>query len=274
MSDSMTTTSDIATRPAVQLIGDVHHPDFREAIELLRNDAELTPSASTAPELIVLAQSRPGTVGHREVERLQRNSPLAGIVALLGSWCEGETRTGRPWPGVERLYWYEFPSWWRRQMAFRAEGRCPDWARWGDSRFRIADCGFRIASRTNRGLVIVRVARRETADVLADVLQRAGYATAWERPGFSTPVIRGATAGIWEGGQLNEFEAGDLAAFCQRLARDAAPVITLFDFPRRDGVERALEIGAAAVLGKPWLNSALIETLQSVVEKEKFLRAA
>lgn len=264
----------IAMRPAVQLVGDVNHSDFREAIDLLRTNAQIVNATNESPELIVIAQSRPGTISSREIEAMRRAMPLAGMVALVGSWGEGETRTGCPWPGVERQHWYEFPSWWRRQLASRAAGRCPDWARPGDLRFRICDVGYRNMLSRNAGLVVVRAAGRETADVLSDLLMREGYATAWQPIGRSLTPIHGAIAGVWEGGQLSDREADDLSAFCRKLANDGAPVVALLDFPRRDCVDRAREIGAAAVLGKPWLNINLIATLHAIVEQPKLARAA
>jgi hypothetical protein len=124
--------------PNVWLIGDVEHADFAEAVALLRATADM---GTGLPELIVVAQSRPGAVGPGVFERLRRSAPMAGIVSLVGSWCEGEMRTGRPAVGVPRLYWYEFASWWRRQVALRTAGRCPEWAR-GDFGLRISDCGL------------------------------------------------------------------------------------------------------------------------------------
>src|SRR4051794_23788022 len=97
--------------PAVRVVGEVDHPDFREAIDLLRSESLLIRGAETPPELIVVAQSRPDAICSDRLNVLRRAAPLSGIVALLGSWCEGETRTGRPWPGVHRLYWYEFATW-------------------------------------------------------------------------------------------------------------------------------------------------------------------
>jgi len=266
--------TDNSTRPIVQLVGEINHSDFRDAVSLLQADCELVGQTVSSPELIVAAQARPGTICRHEIERLRRQAPLAGAVALLGSWCEGETRTGRPWPGVERQYWYEFPAWWRRQMALRATGRCPDWARPPDFGFRIADFGLRTELCRKSGLIILRIARRETADALADVFHRAGYATAWQPPGTSAVRVRGAVAGIWEGGQLDDSESADLAAFCRQIAGDRAPVVALLDFPRRDRVARALEIGAASVLGKPWLNTDLLATLQTLANKTDLARAA
>ena len=81
-------------------------------------------------------------------------------------------------------------------------------------------------------------------------------------------------AGIWEGGQLDDREADDLGAYCRALARDAAPVIALMDFPRRNGVERALNLGASAVHGKPWRNNDLIAAVDDLVRKATLPLAA
>lgn len=140
-----------SSRPKVLLIGQIDHTDFGEVAELLRADASLTvtPDISLAitnltqlhprPELIIIMQSRPDAIGALQVKRLQRAAPLSGIVALLGSWCEGHGRTGRQWPGTARLYWHEFGPWWQRQLVLLAAKLCPDWARVADFGFRIAD---------------------------------------------------------------------------------------------------------------------------------------
>jgi hypothetical protein len=278
----MSVTIQNAAPPRVRLIGQFDHPDFEDAVELLRADAQIITMPDVPTDLIVVAQSRPGVISDRTIQTLRRGAPLSGVVALLGTWCEGETRTGRPWPGVERLYWYEFPAWWRRQLALHAAGRCPDWA-------RVDDCGLRIAAIRNPqsvirhhsdGLIVLCTPARDTAVALADVLTEAGYATVWQPLGRTAPVLRGAVAGIWDGGQLSEHEENSLAAFCKELARDAALVLALLNFPRRDRCERARELGAAAVLGKPWLNTELVATIEEVTahrarnDKLTIIRAA
>lgn len=245
----------------VQLVGDVEHPDFRDAVALVRSSARIADAGDASPELIVVAQSRPQTVRLADVERLRWQNPLAGVVALLGTWCEGETRTGRPWPGISRLYWYEFPVWFGRQLKLRAAGRCPDWSQC-DFGLRTSDFGLPIAGRKSRGVVLLSTTSRETADAMSDVLDSAGYASVWQRAGNPAPFVRGAVAGVWDGGQLDEHEVGELTAFCRRLDRNHTPVIAILDFPRRDRIERALQCGAAAVVGKPWRVEDLLATIE------------
>ena len=262
----MIPSMNILTPPAVRLLGEVQHPDFRDAIALLQAGARLVDDAAdVSPELIVVAQSRPGVISQHAIERLRRRWPLAAVVALLGTWCEGETRTGRPWPGVPRLYWYDFPSWWRRQLQRRAAGRCPDWARPGDFPWT-GETTLKpqpVVRHCSNGVIVLGVPRRDSREAIADVLRDAGYAAVWQRVAGAEWDFHGATAGLWDGGQLDEREADDLATFCRKLARDAAPVVALLDFPRRDRVDRALELGASIVLGKPWQNDALVDAIQT-----------
>jgi hypothetical protein len=259
------------------MIGNVEHPDFRDAMKMLREEARVVIDNGLPPELIIVAQSRPDALRIGQFNALRRAAPLAGVVALVGSWCEGETRTGRPWPGVPRVFWYEFPAWWRRQMRLRLERRCPDWARPADFGLRISDCG--LASEPGRprlrtGAIALRASFRAMADALADVCTQAGYATIWQRPGRPWSVVHGAVGGIWDGAQLCDDEASDLAEFCTRLAGDNGPVIALLDYPRRDCVERAIEIGVATVLAKPWRHADLIATIEALTGSPQHAHAA
>jgi hypothetical protein len=250
--------------PTVRLVGRVDHPEFQGAIALLRRDAVVC-STEQPPELIILAQERPGAIGQQQVEELRRAAPLAGIVVIVGSWCEGELRTGRPLAGVTRLYWYEFPVWWRRQVERRGRGLCPEWSSRADFGFRNADCGLK-ERQLDYGLVVVSTPWWELFDAISDELKTAGYPTLWQKPGRPFVTARGVMAGVWEGGQLNEREADCLAAFCSRLADEGAPVVALLDFPRRECADQAISAGAAAVLGKPWMNEDLLNTIDHAIQ--------
>ena len=142
----------------------------------------------------------------------------------------------------------------------------------------MSDCGFqgdrRDRTRAHHGLVVLRTPHRDSADALADVLHHAGYATTWQRHTRAHTTTRGALAGIWNGGQLSEAEAKDLSAFCKQMSHDGAPVVTLLDFPRRDRVDLAREVGAAAVVAKPWFNADLFATLEAVTSNHNQSRAA
>jgi hypothetical protein len=134
-------------------------------------------------------------------------------------------------------------------------------------------CGIEKNSQGNLGVIVLAVPWWETANALADILRRAGYAATWQRPGRPHGIDGPFAAGIWEGGQLDAREAESLSAFGNRLAVDGAPVVALLDFPRRDRCDRAMRIGAAAVLGKPWNNDDVISTLEHMIQRRGSVQA-
>jgi hypothetical protein len=100
--------------------GVTEHIEFRELAMWLDRQATVTrlsdPQQAArhlrAPEvtpydLILCGECRPGQFPQAVVEAIVQAAPLTPLVGLLGSWCEGETRSGHPWKGVPRLYWYE-----------------------------------------------------------------------------------------------------------------------------------------------------------------------
>src|SRR4051812_4625891 len=97
----------LPNRPSVLMVGDFEHAEFRDVVELLRADANLVASASASPEVVVFFHSPQMSVRFELLQNLQQSAPLAWVVVIAGSWCEGETRTGRAGPGVHRHYWYE-----------------------------------------------------------------------------------------------------------------------------------------------------------------------
>ena len=147
-----------------------------------------------------------------------------------------------PWPGVERLYWYEFPAWWRRQLA---AARCRPLPRLGATRQRQFDCrqsavrDRESADRESSGVVVADAPtrnRRRARRCLARRRLRHGLATA----GPIDVVVRGAVAGIWDGGQLDDREADDLAAFCRATGarRGAGRRAARFSAPRSLSIAR------------------------------------
>lgn len=245
------------TPTRVLVVGNAAHGDFVDALVELRRTARVwfVPNSEHAEawleanppvDWIVLVQARPYELPRDMVVRLQSRVESPRFVSLLGSWCEGELRTGEPWPDVPRLYWYEFPSWWRLNVL-------------------ATDCVNDRERRTHVGTVVVSSDDLETADTLLDALSNAGFSGIWWPRNRAAPVFAGATAGVWVGGQLGGAEAAQLAAFCNRMRTERAGVIALLDFPRWDRVATAKRTGATEVFGKPWRIADLAHALRRLV---------
>jgi len=253
---------------SILLIGDVERAEFRPAAEAMTTAGTVAraadPEAAATrveheellPDLIVVAVSYPGQFSAGPIERLRGLAPLARIVILLGSWCEGEMRSGRPWPGVVRIYAHQWPARFGEELARRAEGR---WS-WSlpvtttdEERLLLA---AERARPSRQGLVAVYTPQAALADFLTAACRLRGYAAV--RLELACPTgVEGALAVLFDAGELGPAEEAALRRLAQRSAQppagSAPPIIALMDFPRTADCQRALAAGAAAVLSKPLL---------------------
>jgi hypothetical protein len=225
---------------------------------------------ATPPELILLAQARPGCDDQAEVERWRAAWPLARIIVVAGTWCEGELRTGRPLAGVVRLYWHEFAPWWREALRRLAAGGCPPWSTPLTGPGGAADllsCGpSRHAIHFHQPVVAIDAVDFAVFESLEHALNPASWQCRWQprrRPEmWCASGAISLVAGVFDGGQLDAHEQRDLERFCTRL--QAAPVIALVDYPLGEHRELGQRCGAAGVFGKPYSVSALIAELARV----------
>lgn len=239
-------------RPPLKVlaVGDLEHPEFARPLDRLERDGQFTTASleeinsAARFDLLLACQATPGSIPHAPLAEASRRHPLAGLVVLLGSWCEGEARTGRPLPEFRRLFWYQFPLWWQSTREAWKRGEPTDWQ---------LPPGFVPPTRQSavRGLVTIAANDHATATTLIDGCHHLGWQALWCPRGSSWPVTSPPAAGIWVGGMLDPPEEPSLREFRAWLP-PGVPLLVLLDFPRLDRVQVATRLGATAVLGKPW----------------------
>ena len=108
------------------LTGDYWHADFQALTREFHNEIKLVPPGDffelgeldSNCSLIVIAQSRRNQFDRKRIEWLFSAYPHIPLIALSGSWCEGESRSGSPVPGMIRVYWHQ----WRGRLgSFRRQ---------------------------------------------------------------------------------------------------------------------------------------------------------
>jgi hypothetical protein len=243
------------------LLGDTERSEFSEAraclerwgevavFESIDRAASALADGTVVPEVIAVAQSFPGQFSQQAIDRLRRGAPLARIVGLMGSWCEGEMRTGTPWPAVVRTYWHQWSARCDRELSQFAEGGCGSWtlpATATEEERLLVNAAQRWPPRA--GLVVISTFSPVMAEWLSSVCRARGWATLWQRAP-ATVTVKGATAALFDGSDLGRAEEEDLRRLAAAL--DPAPVIALLGFPRVDDCRRAQSAGAAVVLSKP-----------------------
>lgn len=273
-------------RPRVLIVGDYEHHEFTFACKWLKQHTELSAAESVAQALnkfptrqrnwhvVVFAQARPGQIKDREVEQLAQQCPLASLVALLGSWCEGETRSGNPWPGVFRVYWHQFPAQCQQQLVLGDSSTSWQLPRTASA---VERSSHAVAQHTpsHSGLVAVHTRNASFFQALAQACQIGGYSAAWAQSTDLQTVV-GANVVLWDGlhclgsafdgtGSFDDMGAFEgLQEFCEAMS--PVPVIALLSFPRHNDESLVRACGAQALLSCPFLLSdlwSLLETYES-----------
>jgi hypothetical protein len=251
------------------IVGDFGHGDMAPAVQWLQERARVVfadgidqaaEAALREPvELCVFAQARPGRFCREDVERLHRAAPLARLAVLLGAWCEGEQRTGKPLEGALRIYWHEWRTklepYWRSESASEAAAwSLPRTALTGERTLTAA-----VSPVTNdRALIAIRALNAASFSSLAAACQSCGYAAVWLDP--QQPMrAHAATALLWEGDVRRDAACAELSRLASALR--PATTIALVNFPRREDQRRALAAGAVEMMGKPFLLADLMRLL-------------
>ena len=256
-------------RPSILVVGDANRPEFSNLVPTLKTTADcwyftqLEPGiawlnkAPWQPELILLVQSQPGEIGDAEVRRLQTAAPLSGMCAVLGSWCEGETRSGRPWPGVRRCFQHEWPLLWRAELRRKAGGEAPLWtlpATTSDEERLLA--GSRLPGELPaQGSIAVVAGSRESTGALSDACRAGGWTVA---SGDANPAVI-----LWDTTIDKARNVQQVAAI--KAQWGGAPVIALVTFPRPGDTACIIAAGIDAVLGKPFLLDHLFAEMRRII---------
>lgn len=242
----------------VMLTGDFEHCDFAGVLEFLAScenvqvdQAALLDVPVGCCDVIALCQSRPGKFTQAEVEQLHARSPLANLLAILGSWCEGELRSGRPWHGVDRVYWYNAVG--RLQWLLDSDG--------GPAAFRTCTAAERIEASAMRWRAVaagqsaaICTLRRHEYESLADVCRALGFSAHWQQ---SWQVVGAAPTVLLVA--LDDLQASVPGELCN--AWPDTRRIALLNFPRRSEVVQLRQAGFHHVLGKPLLITDLLGCL-------------
>ena len=245
---------------------------------------EYIQNTSLPPELIVIAQSRPGQFSSSQLDALVRLAPLARFIQLLGSWCEGESRTGQPWPGAKRIFWYDWPGEVARNHSQLKVGEAGSWSSPPTSLaeenwlFPASHVGIQTHSpilheasistreQISAPLILVCTRRSSFGEALAISCRQEGFASLWLPP-HGRAEIQGVGAILWEGVQLRSHEEAELKLLTQ-LYPDV-PILACADFPRLETQRRAISAGAKAILAKPLVIADLFWHLNRWLSRAK-----
>lgn len=212
--------------------------DCASAVERLTAD-------EISPELILLAQPLSGTYQQQDIEALRHAAPLAQLVVVAGTWCEGELRTGTPLRGVMRIYWYELISWCKanqdQNVPFISTLEGP---------FAPRSKYFEIEA-YEKTMVAIHTPWLANFDAISAGLTPFGIDCHWLRPSGNTPPDTSVI--IWDGGQLDPREFSAFQSLAAQAKKQQMALVALLDFPRKEHFDQLGKLGCQTILGKPYI---------------------
>lgn len=263
--------------PLVWIIGESDDACFAPAISWLHASARFRRFASIAQARqfarephepahgIVFCALRPGQVDADSVEALHRAAPLASLVLLLGSWCEGEVRSGRTIPGVVRIYWHQ----WRHALPAalglptRDRSLPPRLPRAASEADRLEHSLCTGETVQREVLVAICTDRAAMFDTLAEAVAAGGFRAAWQPP-LHPLQVRGADVCLWDGWPVEPLET-----YTSPSPEGPAAHVLLLDFPREHDRRRALSLGAAEIVSRPFQLPELWATIDAADQSRR-----
>lgn len=261
----------------VLFIGDEKHPEFAPIAACLASQgakiesciagAVATMEGGFTPAIIVVAQPWPGHISLKQINLLREAAPLARVVSLLGTWLEGEARSGKPWPAVWRTYWHNWLPRFAVEFDRLAAGQETLWSlspTAGDDERLGARCRRDTRAALMGKTIAVISTNRETAEALGDVCRDRGWRWVWLKlpsDEFSAAI----DLAVFDSRNLQASEFSQISDFRSQL--QAAPLIVLAGFPRPAEVEQLKALGVAAVVSKPFLNHELTWQIEQLLSR-------
>ena len=202
-------------------------------------------------QLVVVAQARRGQFEDQQLEQLAAKYQHVPIVLLCGSWCEGETRSGTPVPGLARVYWHQ---WEGRFENFKEQLQSQGIASWHLP--RIATISDHIQHDVSNC-----VREKPTPLIGISSLTRQGFEMMADAVGSKNVIwIESLDTKDVQSIELSVicFECNSLTANTQQRIQvlqekfpGTAFVLTL-NFPRRSEFQIAASLGIAELVSKPF----------------------
>jgi hypothetical protein len=264
----------------VLVTGDFWHTDFQKIVSKFDVPVTLVPFDKVDTvlgqnyDLVVLAQSRRDQFLEADVERLLTNFPSVPIVGLLGSWCEGESRSGRPFPGIIRIYWHQWEGRYSQFVEQLEKSGITSWhaPRTTTESDHVVAQTIRKDLSLGSGIIGVSAWTRSEFDMLDDAIGSLGLwcrwveRSIWDAASSATVSVMCVVADSW---------TAELEKRIRWLNSEIpdVPFVLLLNYPRQSDSESIEAAGVAAVVSKPFelqdLKAAIAQAAGQELERLK-----
>ena len=262
----------------VLFTGDFWHSDFKSVLSQFEVPVTLVSFekakslAASDFDLVVIAQARRGQHSETEVEELRTRFSTTPVVALLGSWCEGETRSGTPWPGVPRVYWHQWEGRYQKFVSQLEHHKITDWhaARTSTIADQVVKSQTIDVPNPIQCIAISAWTNRQHA-MVADAVNHFGWTSCWiERAAWNAETSSAIDAIVIEADSWSA-ELASRVKWVRRQVGDC-PIVLITNYPRQNNLEEIKAAGISEVVSKPFELNALKTAVVSAFESSHKVR--
>lgn len=262
----------------ILVTGDFWHSDFQSFLAGFEVPVTLVPFEKIKTivddsfDLVVIAQARRGQHSASEVQELQTLCSTTPIVALLGSWCEGETRSGTPWPGVPRVYWHQWEGRYQKFVSQLGQFEITDLhaARTSTAADRVINSDA-VDYPNKVSCVAISAWTNQQHSMVADAINHFGWSSVWvERSVWNAQTSSAVDAIVIEADGWSD----DLANRVKWIQREVSgtPMVLIANYPRKGELESCKSMGISEVVSKPFelddLKTAIVRAVKSFEESQ------
>lgn len=266
----------------ILVTGEYWHPDFQFLLRKLDVPITMVPIQKITSvnqshfDLILIVEARRNQVCRDDVEALQAMFVGVPMVALLGSWCEGEPRSGAPWPGVIRVYWHQWEGRYDRFVSQLQQAGITDWH--APLTSTVADRMARQStadpdSAATISCIGISAWTHSQFEMLADAMNHFGWHSRWvERSmwnGATTKLVSAIC--VDADGWTPELE-NRLKWLREEIPE--TPMVLLLNYPRHDELDSIRQAGILGVISKPFELGDLKSAIERAVKQHHAIRAS
>ena len=267
----------------ILVTGEYWHPDFQPFISTLDIPVTMVPIEKIESvkdykfDLVLVAQSRRNQISDEDIESLQALFINLPVVALLGSWCEGEPRSGAPWPGVTRVYWHQWEGRYDRFVEQLDHEGITDWhaprtSSVADQIAGLKKAAVNSASGSRMEYIGVSAWTRDQYEMIADSVKHFGWRCGW----VERALWDGATSRLVSAICVDaDSWSGDLQNRLKWIHDEIpeAPMVLLLSYPRQDEMDAIRRAGVAEVVSKPFELADLESALKRAMKKDAMAKS-
>ncbi len=230
--------------------GECDIPEFHSIVAQLKpqmvhvSPADVVNALESDVDVLAIFVDRPAALDSELVAKWIATAPLLPVVSVLSSHCEGQGRSGTPWPGVINIYWHKWEFQFGRFLIQRELGGLPDWNQPKTSSLvdhRLRSSG--IGEESLDLLVAISASSKLDFEMYAeDLACNCHWIESHESMGAPDVVV------------IDESSLTDRAVDrVERLCFDypATPKLLALGFPRYYEVQLAKRLGIDRVISKP-----------------------